>query len=118
MVTYNLLLVVLYRPISIHTTTQVVTRVGSANTYLAEISIHTTTQVVTKIAVPFILGIIYFNPHHHAGGDYAIQQSSAAGRDFNPHHHAGGDVQEGLLYVGPFKISIHTTTQVVTRCGC
>ena len=57
-----------------------------------EISIHTTTQVVTCPG-----------PNHLA---FTL--------DFNPHHHAGGDWAEAVMLNRMTQISIHTTTQVVT----
>ena len=36
---------------------------------------------------------------------------------FNPHHHAGGDICP-TCQLGIFHISIHTTTQVVTPYPC
>ena len=55
------------------------------------ISIHTTTQVVTFLLGFYYWFILYFNPHHHAGGDIEINWINMSA-----------------------KISIHTTTQVVT----
>ena len=56
--------------ISIHTTTQVVTHPGRHLGYDCKISIHTTTQVVTLYLWTVFCCNTYFNPHHHAGGDY------------------------------------------------
>ena len=78
--------------ISIHTTTQVVTRRGILDFLTCVISIHTTTQVVTTYRGCGIWDIQNFNPHHHAGGDTYIQRMD-----------------------GGTAISIHTTTQVVTE---
>ena len=101
------------------------------------ISIHTTTQVVTYTIVTKLINDIYFNPHHHAGGDegtdtltdtppgisiHTTTQVVTPGdylnrRNivyFNPHHHAGGDdLRDQIGDI--LKISIHTTTQVVTN---
>ena len=56
---------------------------------------------------------LYFNPHHHAGGDLTILLNHMPLLYFNPHHHAGGDSKE-VYYSRVYTISIHTTTQVVT----
>ena len=100
------------------------------------ISIHTTTQVVTSGNLLHFPILCNFNPHHHAGGDHCLNHWHFCNTDFNPHHHAGGDQYlAGLGYnhqnfnphhhaggdktIAPAaaskKISIHTTTQVVTR---
>ena len=61
-----------------------------------------------------LMEMSYFNPHHHAGGDPSFLHINSFSYYFNPHHHAGGDDGEDLT--GSKKaISIHTTTQVVTR---
>ena len=99
------------------------------------ISIHTTTQVVTSGNLLHFPILCNFNPHHHAGGDHCLNHWHFCNTDFNPHHHAGGDQYlAGLGYnhqnfnphhhaggdktIAPAaaskKISIHTTTQVVT----
>ena len=78
--------------ISIHTTTQVVTRIQCGPYLYMRISIHTTTQVVTGGGDHKGCQAVYFNPHHHAGGDTYIQRMD-----------------------GGTAISIHTTTQVVTE---
>ena len=55
-----------------------------------------------------------FNPHHHAGGDVIRKGRCHRVHYFNPHHHAGGDGLY-LLEQSSKRISIHTTTQVVTQ---
>ena len=78
------------------------------------ISIHTTTQVVTEGERSILQEFLYFNPHHHAGGDvYPCRYRPVVGH-FNPHHHAGGDPRKRLEVEIVADISIHTTTQVVT----
>ena len=77
--------------ISIHTTTQVVTDLFYLFRDVLCISIHTTTQVVTGQFQPLPVLPHYFNPHHHAGGDWWILLLSYSVANFNPHHHAGGD---------------------------
>ena len=102
-----------------------------------EISIHTTTQVVTGLTGCRRQGYSYFNPHHHAGGDSWNSWLFDSIYYFNPHHHAGGDLETALhkAFENRFQstpprrwwprqpdkvrgrrvISIHTTTQVVTK---
>ena len=105
-----------------------------------KISIHTTTQVVTLLPGLYRVGFNDFNPHHHAGGDNLFKSffirhgyfnpHHHAGGDsicnhgfnlicnFNPHHHAGGDFRSISAVTSGLKISIHTTTQVVTYLAC
>ena len=99
--------------ISIHTTTQVVTKKEGENNMTKKISIHTTTQVVTNKSRSRLLENTDFNPHHHAGGDYWYGKTVKGPHNFNPHHHAGGDTGTVKLSKDHI-ISIHTTTQVVT----
>ena len=77
--------------ISIHTTTQVVTWIQCGPYLYMRISIHTTTQVVTGGGDHKGCQAVYFNPHHHAGGDTMTIENAPEATDFNPHHHAGGD---------------------------
>ena len=107
------------------------------------ISIHTTTQVVTRTSQHNLITHNYFNPHHHAGGDgrdcvqlikdnrfqstpprrwwqwvtyYCVQPTqfqstpprrwwlykvdgTRNGLHFNPHHHAGGDSKSTQLFI-------------------
>ena len=77
--------------ISIHTTTQVVTKEYINCSRPLPISIHTTTQVVTGHPPALVLLSIDFNPHHHAGGDVQQPTEPTQPAHFNPHHHAGGD---------------------------
>ena len=100
--------------ISIHTTTQVVTYMRDAVDKVVRISIHTTTQVVTHGVGTSSSIPTNFNPHHHAGGDNEGFALNGIENDFNPHHHAGGD-KTWTRFKVKVKISIHTTTQVVTQ---
>ena len=99
------------------------------------ISIHTTTRVVTKHNRDLTRLRLHFNPHHYESGDMNPDIVCTKEDYFNPHHYESGDIlkvieYEPLLDFNPhhyesgdfkfwvrcasLKISIHTTTRVVT----
>ena len=60
------------------------------------------------------LVIIYFNPHHHAGGD-TFCQVGYIDPDISIHTTTQVVTQYRIIHCRLGPISIHTTTQVVTQ---
>ena len=99
--------------VSIHTPTQGVTSGGSYHIQIRRVSIHTPTQGVTVIPSVIPAVIPGFNPHTHAGCDFARGFVFHLHFCFNPHTHAGCDIERDMISQRT-KVSIHTPTQGVT----
>ena len=100
--------------ISIHTPTQGVTFYNYTITYTANISIHTPTQGVTSLTLLFIMHVIDFNPHSHAGSDFNALYV-IVGVLISIHTPTQGVTYYVSVFYFPHFISIHTPTQGVTQ---